>query len=203
MKIKIGIIGENTNDVLAVVGLLKKQAFAANLVFFELLEKTNSSFLDEGKGHKAADLAAAEFRTLKPDFILYIRDLDVVAKNRAKYKTQIEFRSNIFQKLNQKVNEQAIFMLNIYEIEALILADFEKFKRIYNNETWFFDAKTAAEEVKPKGTLKNFLGKDPIINDLIPKLRIDIISENHTHFKAFYSEFQKMIDNETYNSIPL
>lgn len=79
MKKLVGVIGENTNDVKTVVGLLK-QRFDTIINFFELLKNINGSLLDEGKGNKAANLAAAECKIQKPDFVLYIRDLDALSK---------------------------------------------------------------------------------------------------------------------------
>ena len=197
-QIKIGVIGENSNDVRAVVGLLK-QDFSTNIEYFEILHKVNGSLLDQGKGEKAAELAKAEFHRLKLDFVLYIRDLDSLANDFVK----IEYRSAIFTKILENVQRKAIFMLNIYEIEALILADFEVFKTYYNRTDWHFDNKKAAESPDSKGVLSSFSNKNTDITKILPLLHIPIIIQNHIHFKAFVENFDAMLIGKAYRFIPL
>jgi hypothetical protein len=197
-KIKIGVIGENSNDVRAVVGLLK-QRFATDIEYFEILNKVNGSLLDQGKGVKAAELAKAEFRRLKLDFVLYIRDLDSLANDVAK----IEYRTVIFTKMLENINYKGIFMLNIYEIEALILADFEVFKTYYKNTEWHFEAEKATIITDSKGVLSSFSNKKTDITAILPLLRIPIIIQNHIHFKAFVENFDTMLDGRTYCFVPI
>ena len=194
---KIGVIAENSNDFRAITGLLNKQY--TEIEFFEMLAGKNGSNLDDRNSNIITHLLAKQFRIEEPDFVLYIRDLDGFQND----KTLVKFKKERFAKLRKTVEKRAIFMLNIYEIEALILADFDVFKNYHKNTTWVFDEKTAAETLDPKGVLEQFAQKKANINELIPQLRIDILEKNHTHFRIFSKEFQKMVQGRIFRAVPI
>ncbi len=116
---------------------------------------------------------------------------------------KIKDRKLRFQRFKKTVNNAAIFMLNIYEIEALILADFDTFKQQNKNTAWHFDPKNAAETADPKSEFKKICGFEPNISTVIPTLSIQKIVENHVHFNAFIKHFEKMLVGEKYRFTPL
>jgi hypothetical protein len=194
---RVGIIAENSNDYEAIKGLLA-QTFE-EVEFCEILKGKNGSNLDDKNSNAIVRLLDRQFRAEDLDFILYIRDLDGLIDEKEK----INARKARFQRFKKTVSDCAIFMLNIYEIETLILADFETFKQQNKNTDWNFDPKNAAITLDSKGVLYKFCGYGPSINKVIPTLSIQNIQENHKHFKAFIKHFEKMLLGEKYRFTPL
>jgi hypothetical protein len=196
--IRIGIIGENENDTKAISALLKKN-FPEQFYFTQLLPGRNGSQLDDHKISKLLNALRREFEFEEIHYILYIRDLDTLISD----KKQLTFRKNRFRRFAKVVNNQAIFMLNIVEIEALILADFDTFKKYKNEPNWQFDNSSAAEIENPSDYLERNTSyqKNELVK-IIPLLHLDTLKANHQHFKAFLTEFFKMIDQRKYKNTP-
>ena len=194
---KIGIISENKNDSIAIGGLLKKKYH--DVVFFPILPDFTGDSLDDKNSNKVIITLRRNFEIYQPDFILYIRDLDASIEDKIK----ITFRKKRFQKFKKVVDGKAIFMLNIYELEALILADFDTFKILNNNENWFFEAKNASITPEPDKILSTFTAYDKgEARIIIPQLSFEKILENHIHFRNFILEFEKMLANKRFHSTP-
>jgi hypothetical protein len=195
-KIRIGVVGENKSDIKAIANLLK-QRFDTQIELFQMLKNMAGAMLDQDKGYKAADQITLEFDLYKPNFVLYIRDLDDDISNRVK----LDFRLQNFDKIAQKLPQKAIFMLNVYEIEALILADFESLKTVFHLKT-DYDSDTASSTQNPKEVLNTFLPKAKN-TDLFTLINIERVAQNHRFFAAFLIEFEKMIHGKTFQAKPL
>ncbi|MCE3295497.1 MAG: hypothetical protein K0R65_1211 [Crocinitomicaceae bacterium] len=121
---KVALVGEAPNDTLSIQNLLVKR-YSSNISFFSLLNRINGSQLDNQKTKRFLRI---EYETKKPDIVIFIRDLDDILPSVEK----IANRKLYFSSSNSVVDKKGIFLLNVFEIEALILADIETFNKIYN-----------------------------------------------------------------------
>lgn len=194
---RIGVIAENPNDFVAVAKLLKTKY--SDYEFFQLIKGFTGSQLDDKTNNTVLHVLINEIQFEQPDFLLYIRDLDDIITDGGE---KTEKMNNIFKKFAKQKPKKSIFMLNIYELEALILADFDTFKNYHKNTDWLFDATTAADVSKPKEILRTFTKyNEGNVRDIFPLLRIKIIAQNHRFFNDFIQNFDKMLQNEIFRSI--
>ncbi|TDG37579.1 DUF4276 family protein [Pedobacter changchengzhani] len=122
---RVGLIGEAPNDTFAIGNLLSRNF--ENVHFFNLIENIRGSMLDN---QKTKHFLRIEYQTQKPDIVIFIRDLDSLYSDTI----QLKKRKDYFADFNTVVNKKGIFLLNIYEIEALILADHEAFNSLYDSD---------------------------------------------------------------------
>lgn len=120
---KIGLVGEAPFDTTAIQNLLSRSY--QDLDFVTLLNRINGSMLDNKKAIRR--LLRTEYEDHKPDVILFIRDLDSL-NNDGEAK---RIRQEIFSYSNHIVDGIGIHLLNIFELEALILADIATFNSYY------------------------------------------------------------------------
>lgn len=121
---KIGLVGEAPSDTSAIQNLLSRKY--QQLEFVTLLNNIKGSMLDNKKA--ISRLLRIEYETQAPDVIIFIRDLDSLETDKKARRK----RQEIFSYSNRIVDKIGIFLLNIFEIEALILADIEVFNDCYN-----------------------------------------------------------------------
>jgi hypothetical protein len=124
---KIGLVGEAPNDTQSIKNLLQKKYCVTKYDFVFMLNIINGSNLDSIKTKR---FLRVEYETQKPDIVIFIRDLDAVLPNKEK----LNDRKNYFTSSNNVVNKKGIYLLNIYEIEALILTDIALFNKIYDTD---------------------------------------------------------------------
>lgn len=122
-KIKIGIIGEDPNDTISVKNILSKKY--ENINFIPLLKNITGGQLDSL--NKVNRMLEIEYKTEKCKYLIVVRDLDAFENDIDKLKTKNDW-------FNKIIIENKLFLLCIYEIEALILADIETFNKIYNTK---------------------------------------------------------------------
>jgi hypothetical protein len=126
-----------------------------------------------------------EFEDYNPQFVLFIRDADALPSENVKINKVHEW----FNKLNPIVNNRGILLINIYELEALILADIETFNRLYGTSIKF--EKNCMHKREPKEFLiqKTWKNKKVYSESHCPEifkfLRTDILISNCAYFKAF------------------
>ncbi|MGL4597827.1 MAG: DUF4276 family protein [Bacteroidia bacterium] len=123
---KVGLVGEAPNDTQAFKALFS-EAFKAEAEFIELLDDIHGSQLDNQKTKRFLRI---EYEDKKPDLVVFMRDLDGLETN----KHQLDVRKNYFAEFKTVVDRTALYFLNIYELEALVLADIEIFNREYKTE---------------------------------------------------------------------
>jgi hypothetical protein len=192
--IRIGVIAENENDAKAVKGLLANN-FPEQFEFQQLLPGRNGSQLDDKNDSKLVTLLRREFEFATIDYVLYIRDLDALIEDRGK----INFRKKRFRRFAKVVNSKAIFMLNIVEIEALILADFDRLKQYKNQPNLQFENSKAADTINPSDYLqKNTSYQKSELAQIIPLLHLETLKTNH----KLIIEFCKMIEQRKYKDAP-
>ena len=119
----IGLVGEAPNDTLSVKNLLVNRFPENKYTYITLLNRVNGDNLEYQKIKRWLRI---EFETKKPDIVIFIRDLDGLAHEKDKIKKRKEY----FSEFNSVVNKKGIFLLHIYEIEALILTDILIFIKI-------------------------------------------------------------------------
>ena len=187
-KLKIGVIGEHpANDAQAIINLLQpyygeKAQFKICLKNFTGDDLSSPKFLQE--------LKRSNFHKIY-DFIVIIRDLDGLP-------TQTDLlakKQKLFQEYQEKLNGIGIFMLNIFELEALILADLTSFNLRF--KTKFVFKSNPAYQNNPKGLLKTksdtkYQESDAI--DLLKNTNITNIRANHSFFDDFCVEFEQKIN---------
>lgn len=182
---KIGLVGEAPNDTLAIKNLLERRYTDAKFEFVSLLQIINGSGLDSQKTKRFLRI---EYETQKPDIVVFIRDLDATWPNRPKYYTRQEYFSNS----NSVVDKKGIFLLNIFEIEALILADINTFNSLYDTKNVEFEnVMTISEpkEVLKKITSKYCISDNPII---FKKLNYDELLKC-LYFKKFIKKLDRQL----------
>ncbi len=123
-KIRVGLLGESPNDTAAIKALLN-QRYEAQAVFFPLLEGLTGGTLDSNKVLRALPLACDR---RQPDVIVVIRDLDGFDD----FGPQWDDRQQYFARINRVIGGIGLYLLNIYELEALITAHIEVFNAHYN-----------------------------------------------------------------------
>lgn len=182
---KIGLVGEAPNDTKSLQNLLTRKYTQEKIQFVSMLKIQNGSTLDSSKTYRLLEI---ENKIQKPDLIIFIRDLDGVLPNRAK---QLE-RLLYFRKANRRVNNIGIFLLHIYEIEALILADIETFNLMYNVKVAKFEDVMKISEPKEvlKAASKNYSVSDN--SKIFEKLRLDKLLECK-YFEKFIIELDRKI----------
>jgi hypothetical protein len=182
----IGLIGEDPNDTLAMANLLGRQF--PQLAFVRLLRNLTGSMLDNQAN---LNRLRREFEEEKPDWVLCIRDLDSV-KTQTNFAQKKRERQAFFAKCNRLTDQKAIRLLHIYEIEALLLADFTLVKAEFKLETDFMGDPMLVSE--PKEWLKRATGhryhegQNPA---LFGKLDVGRLTANCRYFNRFYREFAK------------
>ncbi len=142
--IKIGLVGEAPNDTEAIKNLLSKKYTGTKFEYFLMIINVGGSELDNQKSKRVLRI---EFEVEKPDIVIFIRDLDGLENDKSKLKS----RKNYYIQSNSIVNKKGIFLLHIYEAEALIFTDIEAFNKA-NNTNYIFTG-NPMDIVKPKEEL--------------------------------------------------
>lgn len=185
--IKVGVIGEDPYDTKAIINLLKKRHTSVG--FKQMGKKLTGCSLDSEKFFKTISLDMDDTISV----VICTRDLDGFDSQVEKLKA----RQAWFDRLNDVLGEKGIFLLNIFELEALILADIESFNLDYRVSINFRGDPAMISD--PKGLLQSNTRKAkktyavshcPSVFD---KLNIDIIERNCRYFKVFLQDFRQRI----------
>lgn len=185
--LKIGMVGENPTDIGCISNLLRKK-YTEDLTLFPLLNGINGSNLENAK---IKHQLRREYQYTKPAFILFIRDLDGLEDNNE----LLEKRWTYFKEFNTVVDKKGIFLLHIYELEALLLTDIALLNDYYKvNLNPIADCMKVED---PKGFLhrnikKYFTGDNKALFSL---LNYERVIENCRYFDSFSQEFDKNIKN--------
>ena len=185
---KVAVFSESTNDSKAVISLLQQRNYT---VQFKPILKVKG---DQIETLKAARALALELESGKYSFTIYIRDLDAPHTDAAK-RTQ---RTEWFNNLNNTTGNKGVFLLNIYELEALILADIDTFNKDYGTSIKFIS--NPMHLANPKEFLqdKTYKAKKRYEENHCPDLfsRLDIhklINRENFYFKDFIDKLEARI----------
>lgn len=142
--ITIGLIGEHPNDSDSVINILKR-IYIIDFDFISMLRNIHGSMLESQRTKRNLRI---EWESRQPDITIFVRDLDGLEVEKSK----IKLRKDYFTDFNSVVNRSGIFLLAIYELEALIFYDLDFFNRKYSSSiTYNKDPMTLDE---PKEYLK-------------------------------------------------
>ncbi len=184
----VGLVGEAPNDTQSIKNLLQK--FYQNISFELLLNDIHGSQIESQKTKR---FLRSEYELKKPDIIIFIRDLDAL-ENDVK---QLEVRKQYFRDFNSVVDKKGIYLLNIFEIEALILADVDCFNKIYELNIAVVIDPMQVEQ--PKEFLKSESRKsakqfnESHNPDIFNLLNFDTVKANCKYFDAFIKNLDKEI----------
>ncbi len=187
---RIGFVGENENDVKSIAALLRKR-FSMDMEFFVLLFDVNGNSLDntDFKNRFRREFEIQRDEEGGVDLVIIIRDLDSLEDDKKK----VDQSKSYFKEWNKTINQKGIFLLNIYELEALIWADIEGYNIKYGTNIPPFPNPMMIWE--PKEELRKHVsysegGSPRIFNEA---LRPDIIAQNCRYFAEFLREFENRI----------
>ncbi len=184
--VTIGIISEDPYDTNAVKNLLSQRY---SYQFKPLLKRVRGSHLDSDKTLR---LMKIELKNTGYPIVLFMRDLDGLETEKGKKKKLAQW----FERLNKENKKKGILLINIYELEALILADIATFNRLFGAAVSFKG--DPMYKVSPKEFLKSQTRKckrkfDVAENPSVFKaLKIERLMENCRYFKEFIREFDRI-----------
>lgn len=183
---KIGLIGEDPYDTESIKILLERK-HPGVFRFKHLLRNLKGCHLD---AKKAGLLLSKEFAYSELDIVIFIRDVDGLHTEDAKIKKVEDW----FNLLNKVVSLKGILLMNVYELEALILADINTFNKLYKTDI-NYSANVIYKE-DPKGYLKSKTSKsrkkftESHCPDIFAQLNFDLLLKKSSYFKNFYEEFK-------------
>jgi len=187
--IKVGLIGESPYDTKAIQHLLQ-QKYYKGFRYTTLLKNITGDHLNTPKAIRAV---VSEVGYQQPNIVVVIRDGDALASNSKMIKERMEW----YQDLSVKMNTTSFFLLNIYELEALILADMESFNARYKVNINF--KSSVSHKENPKEFLKEKTSKgnkqyhESHCPELFQQLNFDTVVKNCAYFKTFVADFEMAI----------
>lgn len=187
--IKIGLVGEDPNDTMAIKNLLL-QKFAGRISFIQLIKNKKGYHLDNDRTLHALKI---EYNEKQPNLVLFIRDADAIFGETEKIKEKEIW----FEKMLPAVNHKGMLLLNIYELEALILADINTFNKlfqvniIYKRNVMFYKEPKDFLMEKTRRSQRTYAESD--CPEIFMKLSFDMVCKNCTYFSDFYTTFQQAI----------
>jgi hypothetical protein len=192
--IKVGLVGENPSDTKAIENLLSQSQTEVTFVHL-LYGIITGSMLDNDKMIKRL---RREVEDQKPHIVLFIRDLDAL-KSSKNFEEKHRKRQEFYTKSKRMINfrkeiqeEDSLFLLNIYEIEALILADIEACNAHYKAE--ILRENDVMEIENPKEFLqKHCAYKEADCPEIFKALRIDILQQHCAYFYEFMQKWDKCL----------
>ena len=186
--VSIGLIDEGkkgaSDDALCVQNLLCSAFNLNHTNFKKIFKNFSGDKLEAGKFFKRLKVEAP-----RQDLIIFIRDLDGLPSNVG----QIKLRQEWFKKCQNELQQSSIFILCIWSLEALILADSEGFNNFFKDASLNFNGNPMYQE-NPKKFLKNHSNnyhesKNP---ELFKKLDFYKLSKVK-FFDDFLKEFESMV----------
>jgi hypothetical protein len=182
---RIGIIGEHFhNDACAFAALLTPQ-YKSEVQFVPVLKSLKGGY---GSARKITAMLPTEMLKNKLDAVICTHDLD-------EDKNWIVLEK-WFKEINASIKQKGILYVAVIELEALILADIEKFNEIYKVDIKY--PKNPKFESDPKKYLmdKTYKTKrkydENHAEEIFKQLRFDIVYKKHNgehSFKEFIDVF--------------
>jgi len=183
----IGLVGEAPNDTEAIKNLLSRKYSSTVYEFYPLLNNIHGSQLDNQKTKRFLRI---EYESRKPNVVIFIRDLDGTIRNN----TTLNDRKEYFKTLNNVVNKKGVFLLNIFEIEALIISDIETFNKKFGCQLIYEDNPMEIENPKEDLKKKCHHFKESLNPEIFKLLRFEIVKQNCIYFKEFILELERIIN---------
>lgn len=187
--IKIGLVGEDPSDTTSIINLLNKK-YKSKAKFKVLLKTKDGNQLDIPRLNEALGI---EFKDNKCNFVIYIRDLDSYPTDKKAIKKRYEW----FNKMDSHANGKGLFLLNIWELEALILADIDGFNKHYRVNYKFkgnpIYQKEPKEALQRQARLVKKEFKPRHCPAIFAKLNLDTVRKNCGYFNEFIAQLDSRI----------
>ena len=192
---KIGIVSENfQHDSQALKALLRKKYQDKNVEFLPILKKVSG---DKIFGKRVAALIEQQAKEKKLDLVLLAKDLDALPSDESKIIILKEKANNIRNQITLDLS----FFLIIFELEALILADIDTFKKIYKIPTYQYKKNpkfqsNPKEELKKATRKSNRKYKESDTPEIFQQLNFNKVYQNHNgeySFQSFINELESTI----------
>ncbi len=184
--INIGLIGEDPNDTSAITNLMK-QRYDEGYRYLTLSQNKRGSQMFTDSALKSYNV---EIRRKMPDHIIVIIDADAIITEEQK----INAKKAAYRKIHTGLTcKSKLLLLNIYELEALILADINTFNNSYRSDINFTGSVMHKENPKGFLTSKTAKGKkyqESHCPELFKLLKFDIVIKKCPYFNAFINEFE-------------
>ncbi|MBN8571205.1 MAG: hypothetical protein J0M18_16395 [Ignavibacteria bacterium] len=200
--VKIGLIGENPNDTESVKNLLSRY-YNGTVTYNSILKNLPGSLLDNKKF-----LLDRIYEEGYKDYciIIAIRDLIDETESNTPIRELRRRRLRWFNELNRNIENKAIFLLNINELEVLFIADIRNSNHFY--KTNIVVEENPTEILDPKGYLiqKTYLEKEDnnsectsiySVSDakkLCEGVDINVLKQNLDYFNEFIEIFEQRLE---------
>lgn len=187
--IRVGLVGEDPNDTSSIKLLLTKK-YKSRVHFCQLLKGTKGHQLDNQKTKKAVSV---EIRTNKCDLTLFIRDLDGFISQ----EQLVAQKTAWFESLNRVSGGHNLFLLNTWELEALIFGDIITFNNCYgttlkgNSDPMMI--KNPKEELKRATYKSKRRYEESHCPEIFEKLDFNKVEAKCSLFKKFIHQFDERI----------
>jgi hypothetical protein len=185
---KIGLVGEDPNDTLAIKNLLN-QKFSTNFIFSPILKNKRGYQLDNISTVRSLEV---ELENTSYDHIIFIRDLDGLPSDKIRYRKIESWYNN----LNKVCNNKGLLLINIFELEALIFADIQTFNSLYktvikSDRNVMFIRNPKQELIRATVRMKKKF-RENNCPELFCKLKYDAIIKNCSFFAEFTDKIQRI-----------
>lgn len=183
--IRIGMVGENPSDTSAIANLLNKK-YSSKVEFFFMIKNIHGSNLDNPKIKRQL---RREYEIEKPDYVLFIRDLDGLEH----HFELLDYRKSWFSNLKNVVDKKGLLLLNIFELEALLLTDIDMVNAYYRANIELVEDCMKIEQPKEflsKRISRYLTGHNP---ELFLLLKYEIVTNKCRYFKKFDQDFEKIV----------
>jgi hypothetical protein len=186
--IKIGVFGESPYDTDAICNLLTKP-YAGRFSFVKLLRRISSEELSSIGKMRRILKAEISSRT-DVSAVIVVLDLDSHGQDAEALREKKAW----FEKLNESFPQNGLLLLNVYELEALILADIETFNRLFRTSIKFKGDPMAQKDPKEylvratRSYRRTFAVKDN--PEVFSNLNIDQVKQKCRYFKEFIQNLE-------------
>ncbi len=187
---KIGLFGESPYDTDAICNLLTRP-YAGRFSFVKLLRRISSEDLGSiGKMKRILKVEVSSRTDISA--IIVVLDLDSDAQNQE----ALREKKSWFEKLNGFFPQRGLLLLNIYELEALILADIDSFNRLfrvnikYNGDPMAQkDPKEFLEHQTRRSQRKFTVSENP---EIFKHLNFEQVKQKCRYFKEFIRHLESL-----------
>ncbi len=180
--ILVGLVGESPHDTTAVANLLRKK-YPGLVSFVTLTPDIRGGMLED---QPTKHILRKQYQKHSPSIVVFIRDLDSLEGN----SSQFDLRKKYYTEFRSIVDKQSVYLLNIYALEALLLADIDAFNQHYNTSVVYSGDPMHLE--KPEVFLKEqsqYKYKESHTPELFQKLDFNKL-RNVRYFERFINEFE-------------
>lgn len=182
---RVGLLGESPNDTYAVARLLTPR-YGGRVQFYVLIKNMTGDNLENDNAFR---LLRTEYEYERINLVIVIRDLDALETDTVQSKR----RRAYFRKVKKRVDGKAVFLLNIYSIEALLAADIAVFNEHYQCacviEGDVMTIEKPVEVLKAATQACKYRYLEAHCGDLLAKVDYEVLLANCRYFQVFDREF--------------